>query len=61
MVYRGLKIMYNVRNLCSVFWVPKYLVFFAVYLENAAFLIQAHPRCPPEGLNQNGGKKKLFL
>jgi hypothetical protein len=64
MVYRGVKIMYNVRNLClhSVFCIlatKVFGVFFVVvYLENAAFLIRAHPRwlsdfsfCPPEGLD----------
>jgi hypothetical protein len=59
-VYRGVTVMYNVRNLCSAFWLPKYLVFIAACLEIAAFLIRAHPRwlpdfsfCPPEDLNQN--------
>jgi hypothetical protein len=42
--------------------------FFAVYLENVAFLIWAHTRwlsdfsvCPPEGLNQNEKKRYFCL
>jgi hypothetical protein len=68
MVYRGVTMMYVVRNLCSAFWLPKYLVFIAACLEIAAFLIRAHPRwlpdfsfCPPEGLLIKTKKKIMFV